>query len=234
MMLLISAISVVLFTYFSIKASDKRHIALPTIFGLLFIGSIVAMIANGSYHYGMAKETVVKEQKLVSSADMNGMNILMYQGLGDGSEKIYLTKTSDDQKEPKATGTNNVINKVIEDSKEAKWVQSTTYWVPKNNTMKALFNYGSNKKEFVSEKNEFYLTKDWQVLSTDQLEKFGKLIKEKQATMAEDIKSFIEEGIKQAMMKDPSMGKEAIEKLTEQLTAQFQQKVVAEVLAAIK
>ncbi|MGX7030773.1 DUF4811 domain-containing protein [Vagococcus zengguangii] len=234
MMLLISAISALLFTYFSIKATDKRHIALPTIFGLLFVASTIAMIANGSEHFGMKKETVVKEHALVSSGDMNGMNILMYQSLGDGSEEIYLVKSSEDQKEPKATGTTNTTNKVIENSSEAKWVQSKTYWVPKNKVMKVLFNYGNNKKEFISEKNEFYVANGWQVLSTDQLEQFGKLMKEKQATMEEDAKAFVQAGIQAAMAKDPSMDKDAIAKLTEKLTGEFQQKVVADILAEIK
>lgn len=234
MMLLISAISVLLFTYFSIKATDKRHIIWPTIFGLLFVGSTVAMIANGSEHFGMKKETVVKEQSLGSSGDMDGMDILMYQGLGDGSEKIYLAKSSAEQKEPKATGTTNTTNKVIENSTEAKWVQSKTYWVPKNKLMKALFDYGNSKKEFVSEKNEFYVPKDWQVLSTDQLEEFGKLMKEKQVTMEEDAKTFVQAGIQEAMAKNPTMDKEAIAKLTEALTGEFQQKVVTDILSEIK
>lgn len=233
MMLLISAISVILFTYFSIKATDKHHIILPTIFGLLFLGSTLLMIANGSQHFGMKKEAVVKEQPLVSSADMNGLNILMYQSLGDGTEKVYLTKETDNQEEPKATGTDKVTNEVTETKEEAKLIQTKYYWVPKNKVMKWFFNYGSKKEEFISEKNEFYLPSDWLVLSTDQLKAFGELMKAKQATIESDAKAYIEKGIKKAMIENPQLSQDELTKLTEKLTAEFQQQAVSEMISQL-
>ncbi len=53
----------------------------------------------------MEEVTETKTTPLVSSADQSDVNMLLYQSLGDGTEKVYLYRTDDKQKEPKATGT---------------------------------------------------------------------------------------------------------------------------------
>ena len=46
--------------------------------------------------------------------------MLLYQPLGDGTEKIYLYRTDESQKKPKQTRMDHVTNHVVEDAKSAQ------------------------------------------------------------------------------------------------------------------
>ncbi len=79
----------------------------------------------------MEKETTAKTTPLVSSADNENFDLLLYQPLGDGTEKIYLYKTDADQEEPKQTGTDKVTNVVETGADSAQLETKTTRWVYK-------------------------------------------------------------------------------------------------------
>ncbi len=95
------------------------------------MASLGLIVANLSNHFGMEKVTETKTTNIVSSADSDSANMLLYQALGDGTEKVYLYRTSEDQKKPKATGTDNETNKVERTTGQAQKVAKTTYWVYK-------------------------------------------------------------------------------------------------------
>jgi hypothetical protein len=125
-------------------------------------------MANLTYHFGMEKETTAKTTALVSSADNENFDLLLYQPLGDGTEKIYLYKTDTDQEEPKQTGTDKVTNVVETGADSAQLETKTTRWVYKSDLSRFLFGIADNDGQYVSRTNTFSLPDSWEVLSVDQ------------------------------------------------------------------
>ncbi|XCQ52409.1 DUF4811 domain-containing protein [Enterococcus faecalis ATCC 29212] len=98
------------------------------IFGLGFLASLSLIVLNDKDHFGMTEVTQDKTFELKSSSSSkDGPNMLLYQPLGDGSEKVYLYNTPDKKKLQK-TGTENVTNTVQKDAQKATLVQKTTKW----------------------------------------------------------------------------------------------------------
>ena len=90
MMLVIVVISVIAFALLNVFAKNKVQTVISLLFGLVFVLSLTAMMANLSAHFGMEKTTTTTTQPLVSSSDNDQLPMLLYQPLGDGTEKIYL------------------------------------------------------------------------------------------------------------------------------------------------
>lgn len=104
MIIFVLIISLVAFALMNIFAKKAWQTIVSLLFGLVFVASLGLIVANLSNHFGMEKVTETKTTNIVSSADSDSANMLLYQALGDGTEKVYLYRTSEDQKKPKATG----------------------------------------------------------------------------------------------------------------------------------
>ena len=112
MLLILLVLSVVLFAISNVFASSKWQTGLSFIFGFIFIAFLTLVTLNATPHFGVKREVITKKVELQSSVAQSQMPILLYQGLGDGTEKVYLYRTDEQQKKPKATNTDKVKNVV--------------------------------------------------------------------------------------------------------------------------
>ena len=112
MLLIILVLSVVLFAITNVFAMNKWQIGLSFVLAFIFIASLALVTLNVTHHLGMKQEVITKKTEIQSSVPQSQMPILLYQGLGDGTEKVYLYRTDEQQKKPKATKTDKVKNVV--------------------------------------------------------------------------------------------------------------------------
>lgn len=234
MILIIAVLSVVAFAFTNIFAKKSWQTFLSVIFAGVFILSLSLIVANDHYHYGMEKETVTTTKTLTSSGSNSPINMLLYQPLGNGTEKVYLYKTNESQKKLSHTGTDKVVNKVKEHATDNQIMTEKTRWVYQNNTMKTLFGLTSKNKEEIKEVNTFDISDNWLVLSTTQAKKLAKLVKENQATMQTEAQAFVTEKIKTALMANPNLTADQQKQIQDQATAEYQQQAIAKLVAEIK
>jgi uncharacterized membrane protein len=102
MIIFVLIISLLAFAWINIFARKAWQTFLSLIFGLIFVASLALIVANLSHHFGMEKVTETKTTTIVSSADSDNANMLLYQALGDGTEKVYLYRTNEEQKKTKS------------------------------------------------------------------------------------------------------------------------------------
>lgn len=231
---------------FSFVFADKVWKWLLTcLFFIIFVGSIVASVANTHYHWGMEKQATTKTTKIVSSADASqGMNMLLYTEVGTkGNDTVYIYKTSEKQKKVSTTKADlTVTNKVKTGAKKATKVTKTTRWVYKSDAFKVLFGVYGNNKEYVKQTNTFNIPDSWVHLSTTQAKKLAKLAKaaqKEQATPAAQAAAksaataYIKAGMTKAMTANPKMSAADQAALTKKLTAEFTAKAKADAMAKL-
>ncbi|MDT2828663.1 MAG: DUF4811 domain-containing protein [Enterococcus viikkiensis] len=233
MIFAITIISVLAFALTNIFAKKTWQTILSVIFAAIFLVSLGFITANDHYHYGMKKVTETTTQTLTSSVNSKKMNLLLYQPLGNGTEKVYLYKTNESQKKPKPTGTDHVTNVVKKNQANAQLQTAKTYWVYKNDTAKLWFGLSSKNHQLIKEKNTFNVKEDWLVLSTDQAKKLAKLVQKNKDSMQTAGKAFVQEKVKAAMMKNPTMDQAAQQKIIQQATAEYQQQAMAKIIAEV-
>lgn len=84
------------FAYTNVFGRKVWHKCCMVIFGLGFLASLSLIVLNDKDHFGMTEVTQDKTFELKSSSSSkDGPNMLLYQPLGDGSEKVYLYNTPD-------------------------------------------------------------------------------------------------------------------------------------------
>ncbi|MGM0214268.1 DUF4811 domain-containing protein [Enterococcus sp. AZ109] len=233
MIFIITILSVLAFTVTNIFAKKRWQTGLSILFAAIFLVSLGFITANDHYHYGMKKVTVTTVKPLVSSADGQQGNLLLYQPLGNGTEKVYLYKTKQEQKKPTATGTDLVANHLKTGQEKAQLIEKKTYWTYKNDTAKRWFNLTSKDHELIKEDNTFEVSDDWFVLTTEQAKKLAKLAAENQAALAEQAKAFVQEKVAQAMMQNPSLDQAAQQQIAQQATNDFQKYAMANIVAEV-
>ncbi|MGM0238203.1 DUF4811 domain-containing protein [Enterococcus sp. AZ103] len=234
MILLLTVLSVVAFAFTNIFAKKTWQTFLSVIFAGVFILSLGLIVANDQYHYGMKKETVTTTKTLKSSSPNSPVNMLLYQPLGNGTEKIYLYKTNESQKKLSQTGTDKVTNKVNEHAANNQIVTKKIRWVYQNDTMKTLFGLTSKNKEKIKEINTFDVSDNWLVLSTTQAKKLAKQVEENQANMQTEAQAFVTDRIKTALMANPSLTADQQKQIQAEATAEYQQQAIAKLVTEIK
>jgi len=234
MIFVVTVISVLAFALTNIFAKKNWQTVLSISFAGIFLISLALITANDHYHYGMKKVTETTTQTLLSTADNKDMNMLLYQPLGDGTEKIYLYKTNDSQKKPKTTGTGHVSNIVKTNQKKSQLKTEKTYWVYKNENTKFWFGLSSKNHQLVKERNTFDVQNEWFVLSTTQAKKLAKLAQENKSTMQNDAKLFVQEKVKTAMMQNPTMDQTTQQKIIQEATSEYQHQAMAKLIAKIE
>lgn len=236
MIVILVILSVLLFAFSFIFAKSTWQYILTVIFGIIFIGSVTLMEMNYAHHFGMEKDITTKEVSLVSSADAENLNILLYQPVGTKGDKVYLYKTTPTQKKVSQTGTDRVTNTVeTTNTNKATLETKTTRWVYKNSFYNLLFGISGNNKEYDSRKNTFYLPSDWIELSTDQAKKLGEEMNAKKETLETDIKKYVADKLKEEITKDPSIAtnKTKQTELSEAFAKEYQENMMADILKNI-
>ncbi|PQC29606.1 DUF4811 domain-containing protein [Enterococcus mundtii] len=234
MIIFVLIASVIAFALTNVFAKKMWQTLLSLVFGLLFVLSLGLIVGNITNHFGMEEVTETKTTPLVSSADQSDVNMLLYQSLGDGTEKVYLYRTDDKQKEPKATGTKNETNKVEQMDGKAEKVSETTYWVYKNDQYKFWFNLADNNHEYERRVNTFKLPNDWIELSTDQASELAKRVEEQKSTMEADAQKFVKEGLMKAIAQNPAMSQEEQQQVSKDLATTYQKQALAKLVAEVK
>ncbi|WP_165483218.1 DUF4811 domain-containing protein [Enterococcus faecalis] len=167
------------FAYTNVFGRKVWHKCCMVIFGLGFLASLSLIVLNDKDHFGMTEVTQDKTFELKSSSSSkDGPNMLLYQPLGDGSEKVYLYNTPDKKKLQK-TGTENVTNTVQKDAQKAHIKSKKRRNGPiKSLGPKTLFGLADNDNQFAKQENTFNVASDWLVLSADQAKKLGEYMEQ--------------------------------------------------------
>ncbi|MBO1299333.1 MULTISPECIES: DUF4811 domain-containing protein [unclassified Enterococcus] len=234
MIIFVLIASVIAFALTNVFAKKMWQTLLSFVFGLLFVLSLGLIVGNITNHFGMKEVTETKTTPIVSSADQSEVNMLLYKSLGDGTEKVYLYRTDDKQKEPKATGTKNETNKVEQTEGTAEKVSETTYWVYKNDQYKFWFNLADNNHEFERRVNTFKIPAEWIELSTDQASELAKRVEEQKSTMEADAQNFVKEGLMQAIAQNPAMTQEEQQQVSKDLATTYQKQALAKLVEEVK
>ncbi|MBO0462442.1 DUF4811 domain-containing protein [Enterococcus sp. DIV1298c] len=234
MIIFVLIASVIAFALTNVFAKKMWQTLLSFVFGLLFVLSLGLIVGNITNHFGMKEVTETKTTPIVSSADQSEVNMLLYKSLGDGTEKVYLYRTDDKQKEPKATGTKNETNKVEQTEGTAEKVSETTYWVYKNDQYKFWFNLADNNHEFERRVNTFKIPADWIELSTDQASELAKRVEEQKSTMEADAQNFVKEGLMKAIAQNPAMTQEEQQQVSKDLATAYQKQALAKLVEEVK
>ena len=216
-------LSAVAFAFTFVFAKKSWQTVLALLFGAVFVASLVLTTMNFAQHFGMKKVAETKDVELVSSADVEGLELLLYKPLGDGTEKVYLYQTPESKK-PQPTATDNVVNQIKSGAAQAVLTTESTYWEYENDFYRFLFGIVNNEHELIATTNTFHLPDTWEVLSVKQVEQFGKLAKARQASMKEEAQTYIQEQLLLAMSEDPLLAFDEAkqQELIQQWTAEFQ------------
>lgn len=180
MIIAILIIAAILFIYFNV-IPGKAHTLLAWI-ALIFVGLSIAGITLHDYsHYGM-KAKVQTHTTTLSSSTSPKLPMLLYQPLGNGTEKIYLYKTSDKQKKPQAIKTDK-MKAEVKSANAPKLKIITSRYTYKNNWNKILFGIFGRDNELKERKYVFYVPKNWKVLSIKQAQELQKKMQTQAAMM---------------------------------------------------
>lgn len=240
MVILIAAfVLALLFFWLFVTQKGKIATTVSILLAASFIGCLVLTIANEDFHFGMKKVTETKTESLVSSLPVEGMNVLLYQPLGNGQEKVYVYRTSDSQKKPSSTEADvKIVNRVEKGSKKAEIVQKETYWDYQNSSMKTLFKMPDHEREVTKQENIFKVPSSWLVLSTTQAKKLQSEMKKEQKTIEKEAKTYVENKVKETVMAEAKKGKKVstaeMKKLSEQYASEYQKQAIQKILAKIQ
>ncbi|RRK11667.1 DUF4811 domain-containing protein [Lactiplantibacillus garii] len=228
--------AVALFLSFVYVHRNALRLTLTAIFGLLLVASLVFISKNDSQHYGMVKTTTTKTTTLASASGNKQMNLLLYQSVGTADKhRVYVYKNTASQKKVSHTKADTkVANHVKTTSGSPRIVTKTTRWTYKSNAAKFWFGIADNDQELVKTTHYFYVNKDWVVLSTSQAKQFSKLMKAQQATLKARAKVYVQNQVKAAMVKNPTMSQAQIAKISKAAAAQYQANAIQSMLATVK
>lgn len=235
MLLIILVLSVVLFAITNVFAMNKWQIGLSFVLAFIFIASLALVTLNVTHHLGMKQEVITKKTEIQSSVPQSQMPILLYQGLGNGREKVYLYRTDAKQKKPKATSTDKVKNIVKTTANtKATLINKKKQWVYKNSFYQFLFNIADNNHEYIQQTNEFNLPNSWITLNVKQAKSLEQQVKKNQAQMAKDGQTYVMKKMKEAMLANPQMDEVTQKQISEKFQKEYQEKIFAELIEKVK
>ena len=152
MIIVILILAAILFIYFNV-IPGKGHTLISWLSLIVTSLCILGIVAHDYNHWGMKTETEINKQSLVSSANPN-LSLLLYQPLGNGTEKVYLYKTNNEQKKPKAIKLDKVSTE-IKHSAQAKLQIETTRYVYRDNFSRIMFGVFAHDNELKQRKYIF-------------------------------------------------------------------------------
>ena len=176
MIIVILILAAILFIYFNV-IPGKGHTIISWLSLIVTSLCILGIVAHDYNHWGMKTETQISKQSLVSSATPN-LPLLLYQPLGNGTEKVYLYKTNNEQKKPNAIKLDKVSTE-IKHSAQANLQIETTRYVYRDNFIRIMFGVFSHNNELKQRKYIFTIPSSWKVISTKDMKKLQKQLEEK-------------------------------------------------------
>lgn len=221
MILAILIIALILAFIFLVIPVMKGSKIVGGAFLLIVIACAVGIIANDTYHWGMKEVTTTKTYQLTSSAGTSSStNMLLYQGLGNGSEKVYVYNTTKSKKR-QVMKTTDSSAKVKSTTGQAVLKLKTTRYVYQKGFYKALFNpIFDNNRQLKHRTYQFEVPDSWYVLSVSQAKKLSAAAQKDPAGMQSAIASRAQALVTEVMTKNPSMSTEQQQTLTTKATKQ--------------
>lgn len=194
--------------------------------GLLiaFLGGL-ATVAHVSTHWGMELKTTTKTVKIKSVSDQ--LSLLTYQKLGTGSEKVYIYKDANNKQKHTQTATNTTNKTKTISGTTAKLVVSEKRWEFKNSWYKTLFGVMDLAGRLDSRTNTFELPSSWYTMSTTQVQKFAKLMKQNNSAIKKAIQNEVKTKMMAAYQQNPKMTKKQLTTLQTKLAQQASAQQVA-------
>ena len=168
MILIILILAVIAFIYFNV-IPKKGYMPLAIISLLIAVLSIAGIVAHDYNHYGMKTQTTTVKKELVSSASPQ-LPVLLYQPLGNGTEKIYLYKTDKTHASMKTAAKPSMTIK-------------TERYVFSNGWNQFLFGWFGHNNELKHREYTFNVPKNWKVLSIKQAKSLQKQMAKRAAMM---------------------------------------------------
>lgn len=214
----------------NIFCKGKKRAFLTFLVSIIFSGSICLVVLNQYQHLGMKKVTTTKEVTLKSSSEEMPMEMLLYQPLGNGEEKVYLYHTDKKEKELLKTGQEKVSNQVLTNQSQEKLVTKQTEWVYQSDFLKLFFSVEKEPTYLVQEENTFYLPKKWLELSVDETKKLGEELTNNEAKMKQEGQIWVGEELKKELTKNPKMTEKEQQEEMKKLSQDYKIKVVKEIL----
>lgn len=232
-LVIISAI-VLFLTFIYMKGSWVKY-GLTAFFALSLVTSLVLIVLNDSQHFGMAKVTTTKTVPLKSAAS-GQLDMLLYQSIGTADKnRVYIYKTMTDQKKASTTSASlKTTNHVKSTTGSTKLVTKTTRWTYKSGTAKLWFGIADNNKQLIKRTNTFYVQKSWAVLSTVQAKQLSALAKQQATTLKAQAKTYVQNAVKAAMVKNPSMTQTQLAQLEKQAAAKYQATAMQNMIKTVK
>lgn len=180
MILIILILAVIAFIYFNV-IPKKGHMPLAIISLIIAALSVMGIVAHDYNHFGMKTETKTVKKELVSSASPQ-MPMLLYQPLGNGTEKIYLYKTNNAAKKPTPIKTDKTHASVKTASKASMTIKTERY-VFRSGLDQFLFDWFGHNNELKHREYTFNVPKNWKVLSIKDAQALQKKMAKQAALM---------------------------------------------------
>lgn len=180
MILIILILAVIAFIYFNV-IPKKGHMPIAIISLIIAALSVAGIVAHDYNHFGMKTQTTTVKKELVSSASPQ-MPVLLYQPLGNGTEKIYLYKTNNADKKPTSIKTDKTHASVKTASKASMTIK-TEHYVFRNGWDQFLFGWFGHNNELKHREYTFNVPKNWKVLSIKEAKALQKKMAKRAAMM---------------------------------------------------
>ena len=237
MLIILLIIAVLLYSFFNVLPVVKHN----HVWGILCLVVAVicgaAIVAHDDYHYGMKTETTTKTYNLVSSGSKK-MDMLLYQPLGNGKEKVYLYKTNASQKKPTATKTVKLSTKQETTNGPTQLVIKEERYKYKNGWNRAMFAFLKGNNEVKHRTYTFKVNKKWVVLTVKQAKALAKMMKspQAQAKLKSQIASQTKKTVMTAIQKDPRLAADPVKRadLTKKAAKQAQAQAMAQLIQQVK
>ncbi|MGJ3816919.1 DUF4811 domain-containing protein [Lactiplantibacillus plantarum] len=142
-------------------AGRNRLIAI-IISGLIIAASLIALVLNDNYHWGMHEVTRTQIQDLAPLKSKQAA--LRVQQLGTGSERVISYRVAAATKVSHTVTATTTTTKLTRGSPAQVQLKTTT-WQFKNHLTHVLFSLGNTKTKIVQRQYLFTIPKTWQVVT---------------------------------------------------------------------
>lgn len=217
------------------------RITFTLISGIVFIFSIIGMVANYHSHYGMQEVTTTTEKQIYSADTTGAMQIILYEPIGtNGDENIFIYSPDNHSKKVTYTKVDEfTTNKTeIVNSDTANLKITEVHWKYKSDAYKFWFGIADNNNKLSKQINTFYLPKTWYLLSTSE----AKELKQKMSSpeFKKQSKSqatlYIQNKMKNAIVKNPGWAtdKSKLLEMQKKFANEFQDQMIKKTIQDVK
>ncbi|MHC3376149.1 DUF4811 domain-containing protein [Ligilactobacillus equi] len=219
------------FFYFSAATPHLKGKAIYIIISLLLLGgSVLAIVANDNYHYGMKVTESKTTQKLVSTSDK--LNILVYQKLGSaGKEKLFIYKTSPNQKKALTTKADLKVKSQVKTTTKDAYVEiKTEKYVYKNQLSRLFFSILGDNHRTKAKKYTFYTNREWLVLSAKQAQTLPVILQKQGDNLQRQIALDVKERLTETVKANPQLDKMQLAELQQAYIKEAQVSAIKKLL----